>query len=59
MSAAPTFCTSNTVGWVDYLGDGCNWHESADLPGCPSFVHYYDWGDIDAANDNAAALAPA
>ena len=23
MSAAPTFCTGNTAGWVDYLGDGC------------------------------------
>ena len=29
------YCT-NTVGWVDAVGNECDWYETNDLPGCPS-----------------------
>jgi secreted trypsin-like serine protease len=31
---SPTVCTGNTENWVDFFGDGCNWYEQNDLPGC-------------------------
>jgi len=33
-------CTGSTANWVDYWGDGCDWYESNDIPGCPYYGHY-------------------
>jgi hypothetical protein len=48
---AETQCT-DTVGWVDFLGYGCDWYEENELPFCPRFgKHSYD-GGMGAAIDN-------
>jgi hypothetical protein len=49
-------CTGNTVGWVDEDGDGCDWYEANDLPGCPNEGHWYS-GDMGVANDNCCYCA--
>jgi hypothetical protein len=33
-SSSPTLCTGNTPDWVDGVGDGCDWYEENDEPGC-------------------------
>ena len=55
-SAAPSMCIGNTIDWVDIDGDGCNWYEANDLPGCP---YWGDWyvGDMGVANDNCCYCA--
>ena len=50
-SAAPSMCIGNTVDWVDIYGDGCDWYEGNDLPGCPIYGSFYE-GDMGVANDN-------
>lgn len=30
-------CTGNTPGWTDIEGDGCEWYETFELPGCPLY----------------------
>jgi hypothetical protein len=37
-------CEGDTVGWVNSYGDGCNWYEVNDLPGCPNFGPNWDGG---------------
>ena len=37
-------CTGSTPGWVDSSGDGCEWYESVDMPGCPRYGQMYDGG---------------
>ena len=56
MRAAPSVCTGNTVGWVDVLGNGCDWYEINDLLGCPSYGHLYD-GGMGVADDNCCFCA--
>jgi hypothetical protein len=36
-SSSPTFCTGNTPDWVDGYGDGCDWYEENDYPGCEMY----------------------
>jgi len=44
-------CTGNSPDWVDSSGDGCEWYEAHDYPGCP--IHGNDFeGDMGVANDN-------
>ena len=35
-------CTGSTPNWKDWAGDGCEWYEANDTPGCP----LYDTGMI-------------
>ena len=44
-------CTGSTPNWKDVDGDGCEWYESWDKPGCPSTGDSYE-GDMGVANDN-------
>ena len=44
-------CTGNTPGWVDSVGDGCEWYEFYDSPGCRFFGDEYE-GTMGVANDN-------
>ena len=46
-----TSCTGNTPNWKDVDGDGCEWYESWDKPGCPNYGDSYE-GDMGVANDN-------
>lgn len=39
-SAAPV-CIDNTTGWVDDSGNGCDWYEETELPGCPVYRKKY------------------
>jgi hypothetical protein len=55
-SAEPSICIGNTVDWVDIAGDGCDWYEAVDLPGCPNFGSSYE-GDMGVANDNCCYCA--
>ena len=47
-------CNDNTPGWVDLEGDGCDWYENNDLPGCPYWGEYSAdiEGSTGVANDN-------
>jgi len=44
-------CTGNTPDWKDAAGDGCEWYEINDYPGCPINGKYYE-GTMGVANDN-------
>ena len=46
-SPKPSSC--DTPGWVDRYGDGCDWYEENDLPGCPNF------GDDDGGTGGSVA----
>ena len=37
----------DTPNWVDFYGDGCEWYETSDSPGCP------EYGDIGASYADA------
>lgn len=56
MSAAPSVCTGNTAGWVDVFGEGCDWYEVNDLPGCSYWGPFLD-GGMGLANDNCCFCA--
>ena len=48
----PTYpCTGNTPDWVDSYGDGCDWYENNDVPGCDSYGSDYD-GGVGVAKEN-------
>ena len=51
-----TQCAGNTIGWVDSKGDGCDWYEAMDLPGCPIFGRSYE-GSMGVADDNCCFCA--
>ena len=40
----------DTPGWVDQFGDGCEWYEAHEFPGCVSYGSID--GDMGAASDN-------
>jgi hypothetical protein len=42
---------SDTPDWVDSYGDGCEWYETNDEPGCPGYGSDYD-GDMGLPKDN-------
>ncbi len=44
-------CTGNTPNWTDSFGDGCEFYEQYDAPGCPDLGMYYV-GDMGPAKDN-------
>ena len=46
-SPKPSSC--DTPGWVDYFGDGCDWYEEFDSPGCPNY------GDDDGGTGGSVA----
>ena len=49
-------CTNNTIGWVDVDGNGCDWYEVNDLPGCPHHGNSHDGGS-GVANDHCCFCA--
>ena len=52
-TAKPTSpCTGSTPGWTDSAGDGCEWYEAVDRPGCPLYGHEYGTEEGGVANDN-------
>jgi hypothetical protein len=40
----------DTPNWVDKDGDGCDWYEENDYPGCPSYGN--TGGNMGIANEN-------
>jgi hypothetical protein len=52
-SSKPSTC--DTPGWVDSFGDGCDWYELYDLPGCPYFGN--EGGEMGVADDNCCYCA--
>jgi hypothetical protein len=53
-SSKPSTC--NTAGWVDADGDGCDWYEENELPGCPLYGDCCD-GGMGVANNNCCFCA--
>mmetsp|Transcript_2963 Transcript_2963/g.6500 ORF Transcript_2963/g.6500 Transcript_2963/m.6500 type:complete len:1161 (+) Transcript_2963:145-3627(+) len=49
---------SDTPGWADSAGDGCEWYESHDDPGCPNYGHMYE-GTMGVSNDNCCYCSSA
>ena len=41
----------NTPNWTDEFGDGCEWYQMSDLPGCPELGDLYE-GPNGVANDH-------
>ena len=42
---APTVfddCNDSPAGWIDSYGDGCEWYEQYEQPGCPYWGHVTD-----------------
>ena len=37
-------CETTPHNWKDSYGDGCEWYELYDEPGCPNYGEYYDGG---------------
>ena len=50
-SAAPSTCMGSTPGWEDKDGDGCDWYERNDDPGCPNYGSSFG-GEMGVADDN-------
>ena len=56
-TAKPTSpCEGNTPDWEDVDGDGCDWYEMMDLPGCPRHGNLYR-GARGVADDNCCYCA--
>jgi hypothetical protein len=49
-------CSSNTPNWVDSFGDGCDWYEKNDYPGCPIYGH--ESGYMGSASENCCYCFP-
>ena len=52
-SPKPSSC--DTPGWVDRDGDGCDWYEENDAPGCPYNGGF--GGEMGVADDNCCYCA--
>jgi trypsin len=50
-SSRPSACMGNTENWVDVAGDGCDWYEKNDSPGCEATSALYE-GEMGSAIDN-------
>ncbi len=51
-------CTGSTVGWVDIMGDGCDWYMAHELPGCPDYGNALELdGGMGVADDNCCFCA--
>jgi hypothetical protein len=55
-SAALSVCIGSTIGWVDSDGDGCDWYEVNDSPGCPNFGDSFG-GSMGVADNNCCYCA--
>mmetsp|Transcript_2964 Transcript_2964/g.6506 ORF Transcript_2964/g.6506 Transcript_2964/m.6506 type:complete len:566 (+) Transcript_2964:185-1882(+) len=55
---SPTPVCSDSPGWADSAGDGCEWYESHDDPGCPNYGHMYE-GTMGVSNDNCCYCSSA
>ena len=51
LSPAPTMCTGSTPNFKDSFGDGCEYYEMFDAPGCPFSGHLFE-GVMGVANDH-------
>jgi hypothetical protein len=51
-SSSPTLCTGNTPDWVDGDGDGCDWYERNDVPGCEAYGAESPAEDDSTAKEN-------
>ena len=51
VTQAPSICMGSTPGWEDKDGDGCDWYEENNVPGCPNYGSYYG-GEMGVADDN-------
>ena len=49
-SKSPSYCT-DTPDWKDSYGDGCDWYEDNERPGCPKYGYLND-GGMGVADDN-------
>jgi len=49
--AISSSCTGSTPNWVDSFGDGCDWYEVNDTPGCPRHGNLYE-GAMGLAREN-------
>ena len=45
-------CSGSTPDWTDSAGDGCEWYEAFDRPGCPVYGDDYGTEERGVANDN-------
>jgi hypothetical protein len=43
-TGSPTVHCDDYPNWTDSYGDGCEWYETYDQPGCPSYGNYFDGG---------------
>lgn len=50
-SGSVSSCTGSTLNWVDVAGDGCDWYEENDLPGCNRHGNLYA-GSMGPASEN-------
>ena len=50
-SPRPSACTGNIENWVDSYGDGCDWYEQNELPGCEEISTLYQ-GEMGSAIDH-------
>jgi hypothetical protein len=50
-SPRPSACTGNIENWVDSYGDGCDWYEQNELPGCEEISTLYQ-GEMGSATDH-------
>jgi hypothetical protein len=51
VTQAPSTCIGSTPDWVDSDGDGCDWYERNDDPGCPYYGSSFG-GGMGVADDN-------
>lgn len=56
-SPRPSACTGNTANWVDSFGDGCDWYELYDSPGCEEYGQSYE-GEMGVAIDHCCYCFP-
>ena len=54
-SDSPKLSSCDTPGWVDRDGDGCDWYEENDAPGCPYNGGF--GGEMGVADDNCCYCA--
>ena len=58
ITTAPTTECTDTLGWLDGDGDGCDWYVLNDQPGCPRHGSY-DALNRGTANDNCCVCKEA
>lgn len=56
-SPRPSACIGNTADWVDSFGDGCDWYEVNDSPGCEEYGLSWE-GEMGSAIDHCCYCFP-